>query len=410
MDFAASAKTENYTKRLTAFMDEYVYPSETVYEQQVAESGDPHAQPPVMEELKLEAQRQGLWNLFLPGSDLGAGLSNLEYAPVAEISGRSQLAPEAMNCSAPDTGNMEILSLFGTEEQKNKWLQPLLNGEIRSCFSMTEPAVASSDASNIATRIERVGDEYIINGHKWFTSGAAKKSCKFAIVMGSSGNKSDSNHGRHSMVIVPLDTPGVEVVRTLSVFGYEANHGHCEVYYRDVHIPAGNLLGEEGGGFAISQARLGPGRVHHSMRAIGMAERALEMMCERAHVRTPFGKPLAEQGVIQDWVAESRMMIEQARLLVLKTAWLMDTVGNKGARTEISAIKVISARVAYSVIDRAIQVFGAAGVTQDLPLAHMFARARTLQIADGPNEVHKRAIARRELAAHRPTPAAAHIR
>ena len=397
MDFEYSKKTKELLLVLQDFMDEYVIPNEQCYRDQISASGNPHSHPPIMETLKAEARSRGLWNLFLPDPTFGAGLTNLEYAPLAELSGWSPIAPEAMNCAAPDTGNMEILSLFGTQEQKDRWLIPLLEGRIRSCFSMTEPEVASSDATNIRTRIVREGNELVINGHKWFTSGASRESCRFAIVMGVHEGDAQGSHHGHSMVIVLIDTPGVEIERTLTVFGNEAQHGHCEVFYRDARVPISNLLGKEGDGFAISQARLGPGRIHHSMRAIGMAERALSLMCRRAHERSTFGKPLAEQGVVQDWIAESRMMIEQTRLMVLKTAWLMDTVGNRGARTEISAIKVMAARTARWVVDRAIQVHGAAGVTQDLPLAHMFTATRTMQIADGPDEVHKRGLALREL-------------
>jgi acyl-CoA dehydrogenase len=349
-----------------------------------------------MEELKAEARRRGLWNLFLPNAKWGAGLSNLDYAPLCELMGKSLLTAEATNCAAPDTGNMEILAEFGTPEQQDEWLVPLLNGEIRSCFAMTEPWVASSDATNIQSRIERDGDGYTINAHKWWTSGAASDRCKVAILMGVSNPDADPYH-RHSMILVPLDAPGVKIVRTLPVFGHDAGGGHCETLYDNVRVPASYMLGEEGGGFAIAQARLGPGRIHHCMRAIGLAERALELLCQRAQLRSPFGRTLAEQGVVQDRVAESRIEIEQARLLTLKAAWLMDTVGNKGARFEIAAIKVVAARVATNVIDRAIQVFGGAGVSDDWPLAAMYTHARTLHLVDGPDEVHKQQIARREL-------------
>jgi len=401
MDFELSPRSVSLLVRLQDFMDERVYPNESLYREEIGASGDPHFQPQIMEDLKQDARERGLWNLFLPDKRWGAGLSNIEYAPLAELTGRSPIAAETLNCASPDTGNMEILAMFGTREQQERWLIPLLGGTIRSCFSMTEPDVASSDARNISTSIVRDGDNYVINGHKWFTSGASRSTCEFAIVMGVT-NPDNPPYQRHSMVVVPLESPGMDVVRTLSVFGYEEAHGHCEVYYRDVVVPRSNLLGEEGGGFAIAQARLGPGRIHHSMRAIGMAERALELMCQRAHVRAPFGVTLADQGVVQDWIAEARIMIEQARLLIMRTAWLMDTVGSSGARTEISAIKVVSARVAAWVLDRAIQVYGAAGVTQDLPLAYMYARARAMQIADGPDEVHKRNVARRELRKYEP--------
>jgi acyl-CoA dehydrogenase len=379
-------------------MQRHVYPAEAVFREQVEAQGDPHRTPPIMEDLKAEARRRGLWNLFLPDKRWGAGLTNLEYAPLAEITGRSLfLAPEALNCQAPDTGNMEILAQFGTPEQQERWLRPLLDGEIRSCFSMTEPEVASSDATNIQSRIVREGDEYVINGHKWWTSGIADPRCRVIIFMGKTDLDAES-HRQQTMVLVPVDTPGVTVVRTLPVFGFDEGHGHCEVRYENVRVPVTNRLGEEGGGFGIAQARLGPGRIHHCMRAIGMAERAFELMRERVRTRVAFGKPLAEQGVIQDWIAESRIEIEQARLLVLKAAWLMDTVGARGARVEISAIKVAAPRVACNVIDRAIQAHGAGGMSDDFPLAHMYAWARALRLADGPDEVHKMALARRELA------------
>jgi acyl-CoA dehydrogenase len=399
VNFEPSPKTRELQERLLEFMDSHIYPAEAVWREQVRESGDPYFHPPVMEELKREAQDRGLWNLFLPDERFGAGLTNLEYAPLAEIMGRSiALAPEATNCAAPDTGNMEVLSEFGSPDQQRDWLEPLLAGEIRSCFAMTEPEVASSDATNMQSRIERDGDSYVINGHKWWTSGAASDRCKISIFMGVTDPEAEP-HKRHSMILVPMDTPGVEIVRTLPVFGYDEGHGgHCEVLFDDVRVPAENLIGGEGSGFAIAQARLGPGRIHHCMRAIGMAERAFDLMCTRAHTRFPFGKPLARQGVVRNWIAESRIEIEQVRLLVLKTAWLMDTVGNKGARIEISAIKVAAPEVALKVIDRAIQTHGGGGVSDDFPLAAMYAGARTLRIADGPDEVHKVSIARRELA------------
>jgi acyl-CoA dehydrogenase len=396
MEFALSARTHELRRTLADFIAERVEPATPRYHAQVADSGDPHFHPPVMEELKAEARARGLWNLFLPESEYGAGLSNLEYAPLCELMGRAPLAGEATNCSAPDTGNMEVLAKFGTPLQVEQFLRPLLEGETRSCFAMTEPWVASSDATNIQSRIERDGDHYVINAHKWWTSGAASKRCSFAILMGVSDPGADS-HRRHSMILVPFDTPGVTVVRALPVFGHIAGGGHCETLFENVRVPKEYLLGEEGGGFAMAQARLGPGRIHHCMRAIGMAERALELMCVRAQGRVAFGKHLADQGVIQSRVAESRIEIEQARLLTMKAAWLMDTVGAKGARFEIAAIKVVAARLATTVIDRAIQTFGAAGVSDDWPLADMFTHARTLHLVDGPDEVHLQQIARREL-------------
>jgi len=378
-------------------MESNVYPAEPVYRRQAREAGDHTFHPPVMEDLKKEARSRGLWNLFLPDTRWGAGLTNLEYAPLAEITGRSFLAPESMNCAAPDTGNMEILAEFGSAAQQDRWLKPLLEGEIRSAFAMTEPEVASSDATNIRTSIAREGDQYVINGRKWFTSGAGSPRCKFLIVMGVTNPDADA-YKRQSMVLVPMGTPGLTVLRTLPVFGFEHEGGHAEIVFEDVRVPVENLLGEEGSGFAIAQARLGPGRIHHCMRAIGMAERAYDLMCRRVLQRKAFGKELARQGVIQDWIAESRMRIEQARLLVLKTAWLMDTSGKESARVEISAIKVVAPNVAQWVIDHAIQAFGAAGVTEDFGLPEMFAGARSLRIADGPDEVHKMVIARRELA------------
>ncbi|MGZ4691058.1 MAG: acyl-CoA dehydrogenase family protein [Acidimicrobiia bacterium] len=396
MDFAISPKAEELRQRLLDFVSAHVEPATPVYLEQVRESGDPHFHPPVMEELKAEARRRDLWNLFLPNETHGAGLSNVDYAPLCEIMGHNLLTAEATNCAAPDTGNMEILAEFGTTEQQEQWLVPLLEGEIRSCFAMTEPWVASSDATNIQSRIERDGDHYVVNAHKWWTSGAASARCTVAILMGVSNPDADPYH-RHSMIIVPMDAPGAQVVRTLSVFGHDAGGGHCETLFEDVRLPAANILGGEGNGFAMAQARLGPGRIHHCMRAIGLAEKALQLMCMRAQMRTAFGKPLADQGVVQDRIAESRMEIEQARLLTMKAAWLMDTVGNKGARFEIGAIKVTAARTATNVIDRAIQLFGGAGVCQDWPLADMYTHARTLHLVDGPDEVHKQQIARREL-------------
>ncbi|MDI6099681.1 acyl-CoA dehydrogenase family protein [Actinoplanes sp. NEAU-A12] len=396
MDFEYDARTEDYRKRLLAFMDEHVYPAEATFH---TDGWEP---PAGLEALKAAAKDAGLWNLFLPGEH-GAGLTNLQYAPLAEITGRSPaIAPAALNCAAPDTGNMEVLAEFGTPEQQERWLKPLLAGEIRSAFAMTEPQVASSDATNIGTRIERDGDDYVINGRKFYISGAMNPNCKIFIVMG----KTDPDAARHvqqSQILVPRDTPGVTVERGMTVLGYtDGDHGgHAEITFDNVRVPATNLIGVEGGGFAISQARLGPGRIHHCMRLIGMAERALELMCTRALVRTPFGKPLAEQGVVQDWIAESRVRIEQARLLVLKAAWLMDTVGNKGAHTEIQAIKIVVPSAVEWIVDKAIQTHGAAGLGQDFPLAGLFASARMLRLADGPDEVHKRSLAHRELKRYR---------
>ncbi len=396
MDFALSARTDELRARLQAFIDEHVEPAVPVFRQQVVASGDPHFHPPVMEDLKAEARSRGLWNLFLPDERFGAGLTNVEYAPLCELMGAHPLTAEATNCSAPDTGNIEILAEFGTALQQEQFLRPLLDGEIRSCFAMTEPWVASSDATNIQSRIERDGDHYIVNAHKWWTSGAASARCRFAVLMGVSNPDGDP-YRRHSMILVPLDAPGVTIVRTLPVLNHDAGGGHCETLYEDVRLPAEYLLGEEGGGFAIAQARLGPGRIHHCMRAIGMAERALQLMCMRAQQRVAFGKHLADNNVVQERVAESRIEIEQARLLTMKAAWLMDTVGNKGARFEIAAIKVVAARLATTVIDRAIQLFGGAGVSDDWPLADMYTYARTLHLVDGPDEVHRQQIARREL-------------
>jgi acyl-CoA dehydrogenase len=403
MDFAFDERTEELRERLLAFMDERVYPAEPVLEEQVAGSADPWDTPPVMEELKRAARERGLWNLFLPGHPKGGGLTNLQYAPLAEITGRSPaLAPEAINCSAPDTGNMEILAAYGTPDQQAEWLDPLLDGTIRSAFLMTEPDVASSDATNVATRIERQGGEYVINGRKWWSSGAMSPRCRVFIVMGRT-DPSAERHRQQSMVLVPRDAPGVNVKRHLDVFGFpdHVHGGHAEIELRDVRVPVENLIGGEGEGFAMAQARLGPGRIHHCMRLIGMAERALELMCRRVTSRVAFGKPLAEQGVVQSWIADARVRIEQARLLVLKTAWLMDTVGNRGAHTEIQAIKIATPAMAEWVIDKAIQAHGGAGVSQDFPLAHLWAHARMLRIADGPDEVHRMSLARRELKAYR---------
>lgn len=397
MDFSYSPKAEALRTELLDFMDSHVYPAESVYHQQIVDSGNPHTHPPVMEELKQEARKRGLWNLFLPHKTQWTdGLSNSDYAPLAEIMGRSHIASQACNCSAPDTGNMELLTMFGTPEQQEQWLYPLLEGQIRSAFAMTEPAVASSDATNISCRIERDGDEYVINGRKWWISGAADERCKLFILMG----KTDPDAARHvqqSMILVDRDTPGVEIVRALPVFGYQDQEGHCEIQFTDVRVPVTNLLGTEGSGFALAQARLGPGRIHHCMRCIGAAERALELMCQRVTDRVAFGRPLSEQGVIREWIADSRMEIEQARLLTLKAAYLMDTVGNKGAAVEISAIKVVVPNMALKVIDRAIQAHGGGGVSDDFPLAAMYAGIRTLRLADGPDEVHRRQVAKREL-------------
>ncbi|MBC7462642.1 MAG: acyl-CoA dehydrogenase family protein [Actinobacteria bacterium] len=404
MEFNLTPRASEYLNRLQFFMDTEVFPAEEVFERQrkqLIEAGTPHLQPPILEQLKVSARKQGLWNLFLPESqDPEHGLSVTDYASLAELTGWSpELAPYVLNCAAPDTGNMEVLHLFGSESQKRLWLDPLLNGEIRSGFAMTEPDVASSDARNIATTIERVGDEYIINGTKWWTTGAMASRCKLLIVMGKTNPLADAYH-QQSMVLVPTDTPGVEIKRNLTIFGYTDQHGHAEISFTDVHVPVGNLIGEEGAGFAIAQARLGPGRVHHCMRAIGTAERALSLMVERSLSRVAFGKELAQQGVVQEWIARSRVEIEQARLLVLKTAWLIDTVGAKQARKEVAAIKVVVPNMALKVVDRAIQTFGGAGVSQDTPLAAMYAGLRTLRIADGPDEVHLRDIARLELKEH----------
>ncbi|MEX1124698.1 MAG: acyl-CoA dehydrogenase family protein [Acidimicrobiia bacterium] len=397
MDFSHSPRAQELQTRLTEFMDEQVYPSEAVYREQMASADDPHHHPQIIEDLKREARSRGIWNLFLPDSEIGAGLSNLEYAPLAEITGRSpQIAPESINCSAPDTGNMEILHMFGTPEQKETWLMPLLEGEIRSCFSMTEPDVASSDATNIRARIEVDGVHLIINGRKWFSSGAASPRCKISIVMGVTDPDAEP-HRRQSMVVVPLATPGVVIEREPTVFGYQDRGGHPQILFDGARVPASNLLGERGGGFAIAQARLGPGRIHHCMRAIGAAERCLDLMVQRSQARTAFGRPLSEQGVIQEWIAEARIRIEQARLLVLKTAWMIDNGGAKAARTEIAAIKVVAPAVLTYVADRAMQLFGAAGFTEDFPIAALYSMGRWLQIADGPDEVHRRSVALAEL-------------
>jgi acyl-CoA dehydrogenase len=401
MDFEPSKRCAEYKERLGAFLDEHVYPAEPLYEQQRRESGEPHHQPAVMEELKVKAREAGLWNMFLPDEEHGAGLSNSDYAPLAEMLGRSPIASEACNCSAPDTGNMEVLHQFGTDEQKERWLRPLLDGEIRSAFAMTEPDVASSDATNIELRIERDGDSYVLNGRKWWTTNAMHPHTQIMIVMGKTSTEGPI-HKQQSQILVPMDTPGVRVLRELQVFGYTDQDGHGEVDFSDVRVPASNLIAGEGEGFMIAQARLGPGRIHHCMRAIGAAERALEAMCRRAVSRVTFGQPVAMRGNIQDWIAESRIEIEMARLLTLKAAWMMDTVGNRHARTEIAAIKVAAPNVALKVLDRAIQVHGGGGVCQDFGLASAYAHLRTLRLADGPDEVHKLSIARRELAPYVP--------
>ena len=399
MNFEFSDKVKDLQQRIKAFMEEHIYPNEKTHSEQVAQ-GDRWAVPPLMDELKAKGRAAGLWNLFLPDSEHGAGLTNLEYAPLCEIMGRSPIAPEAFNCSAPDTGNMEVLARYGTEEQKERWLKPLLAGEIRSCFSMTEPNVASSDATNIQASIVRDGDEYVINGHKWWTSGAADSRCKISIFMG----KTDSSALRHkqqSMILVPLDTPGVTIKRALTVYGYDhAPHGHAEMTFENARVPASNMLLGEGRGFEIAQGRLGPGRIHHCMRLIGVAERALEEMCRRAKSRVAFGKPLAEQGALRAGIANSRIEIEQARLLVFKAAYMMDTAGSKAARAEIAMIKVIAPNMALRVLDRAVQAHGGAGVCQDFGLAAAWANARTLRLADGPDEVHRETVAKLELRKH----------
>jgi acyl-CoA dehydrogenase len=395
MDFAMSAKAQDYHQRLTDFMVEFVFPAEHSYDQYRLEAGPhDHTVPPVVEELKKLARDRGLWNLFLPAE---SGLTNLEYSPLAELSGWSmELAPEALNCAAPDTGNMETLHLFATEEQSKQWLEPLLNGEIRSAFAMTEPAVASSDARNIETTMLRDGGDYVINGRKWWTSGANDPRCKILIVMGRT-NPDAASHQQQSMILVPIDTPGVEIVRSLPVFGWQDQHGHAEVVFDNVRVPVSNLLGEEGGGFAIAQARLGPGRIHHCMRAIGVAERALALMVDRVNTRIAFGKPLAEQGVVQQQVALSRNEIDQARLLCEKAAWTIDEHGNKEARNQVAMIKAVAPQMACNVLDRAIQVHGAAGISDDFPLARLYGWHRAMRLFDGPDEVHIRTIARAEL-------------
>jgi len=409
MDFDFDPRTEELRTELLDFMDAHVHPAEPVFEKQLGELDDRFAWStvPVLHELRAEARSRGLWNLFLPGDTggAGAGLTNLQYAPLAEITGRSgHLAPAALNCAAPDTGNMEVLHMFGTPDQQDRWLRPLLDGTIRSAFAMTEPDVASSDATNISTSIVRDGDEYVLNGRKWWITGALNPECEILIVMG----KTDPDAARHrqqSMVLVPRDAPGVTVVRPMHVLGYDDHEhgGHAELLFEDVRVPTTNLVGEEGHGFGVAQARLGPGRIHHCMRSIGVAERAIELMCQRAESRVAFGRPLAQQGVIREWIAESRVAVEQLRLLVLKTAWLMDTVGNRGAHTEIQAIKIATPKVVQEILDRAMQVHGAGGLSQDFPLAASFAGIRTLRFADGPDEVHKNSLAKAEIARHSTT-------
>ncbi|MGX1673630.1 acyl-CoA dehydrogenase family protein [Streptomyces sp. NPDC055400] len=402
MDFGFSPRASELQDRMRSFMDEHVLPAEAVHDRQLAEAGDPHALPPVMTELKEKARAEGLWNLFMAHGDWGAGLTNLEYAPLMELAGRSIMGPEVFNCSAPDTGNMELLALYGTPEQQERWLKPLLEAEIRSCFAMTEPEVASSDARNIRTRITRDGDHYVVNGRKWYTSGILDPDCELIILMGKTDPDAPT-YRQQSMVLVPRHTPGVTVVRDLPMFGYTDRCGHGEVLFEDVRVPVDHILGGEGEGFALAQGRLGPGRMHYAMRAVGFAERALQLMCERTSERVAFGGPLAERGVVREWIARSRIEIEQVRLLVLKSAWLMDTVGNAAARMEVAAIKVAALEVAHRVVDRAVQAHGAAGVSDDTVLARLYAITRALRIADGPDEVHLRTVARQELAKYQKT-------
>jgi len=405
MEFSHSPRVQELQARLNEFMAAHVYPAERVYAEEVAanrRAGNPWVATRVMEDMKAKARSAGLWNLFLPESEHGAGLTNTEYAPLCEIMGRSWIAPEAFNCNAPDTGNMEVLVRYGTAEQKERWLAPLLAGEIRSAFAMTEPDVASSDATNIAASIERRGDHYIVNGRKWWTTGGPDPRCRILIVMGKTDPGNPDRHRQQSMILVPVDTPGVRLVRHLSVFGYDdAPHGHAEFAFEDVRVPAANLLLGEGRGFEIAQGRLGPGRIHHCMRTIGLAERGLELMCRRAASRVAFGRPVADQTVTQERIASARIMIDQTRLLVLHAAWKMDTAGNKAAKKEIAMIKVAAPTMACQVLDWAMQVHGAAGVSDDVPLAFHYAQARSLRFADGPDEVHRNQIARLEVAAHR---------
>jgi acyl-CoA dehydrogenase len=401
MDFGFDVRTEEMRGRLLAFMDDHVYPAEPVFAEQVAR-GAPWTTPPIVDELQAKARAQGLWNLFLADDTRGAGLTTLQYAPLAEITGRSpHLAPQALNCAAPDSGNMEVLAAFGTPDQRRRWLEPLLDGRMRSAFCMTEPEVGSSDATNISTAIVRDGGEYVVDGRKWYASGAMNPRAEIFIVMGRT-DPAAPRHRQQSLILVPRNTPGVDVRRNMKVFGYDdgPHGGHAEVVFTDVRVPAANIVGGEGEGFAIAQARLGPGRVHHCMRLIGMAERGLELMCRRAGSRRTFGRPIAQHGVVADWIAESRVRIEQARLLVLKTAWMMDSVGNKGAHREIQAIKVVTPGMAEWVLDKAVQVHGAGGLSQDFPLAELWAAARSLRLADGPDEVHRMSLAHAELRAH----------
>lgn len=399
MDFGFSPRSLELQRELTDFMNAHVIPAEKVYEEQMHSAPNPHTQPPIMEELKKIARDRGLWNFFMTHGDWGAGLSNAEYAPLAGIVGRSIIGPETINCSAPDTGNMELLAMFGTPEQQERWLKPLLAGTIRSAYAMTEPEHASSDARNIGTRIRREGDEYVISGHKWYISGALDPDCRLLVVMGKT-DPNASTYTQQSMVLVPKDTPGVTVVRDLTVFGYTDRLGHGEIIFEDVRVPASNLLGSEGEGFALAQGRLGPGRMHYAMRMIGFAERAYDLMIERAKTRQGFGGALADQGVVQEWIARSRIEIDQAKFLTYHAAWLMDTQGNKAARVQVGEIKVAALHAAESVLNRAVQMHGAAGVSGDTPLAEMYALARALRIADGPDEVHLRTIARQELKRH----------
>jgi acyl-CoA dehydrogenase len=402
VDFGFSPRASELQDRMRSFMDQHVFPAEAIYDRQLAEADDPHALPPVMAELKEKARAEGLWNLFMAHGDWGAGLTNLEYAPLAELAGRSVIGPEVFNCSAPDTGNMELLALYGTPEQQERWLKPLLEAEIRSCFAMTEPEVASSDARNIRTRITRDGDSYVVNGRKWYTSGILDPDCELIILMGKTDPDAPA-YRQQSMLLIPRDTPGVTVLRDLPMFGYTDRLGHGDVLFENVRVPVENILRGEGEGFALAQGRLGPGRMHYAMRAVGFAERALQLMCERVTERVAFGGPLADRGVVREWIARSRIEIEQVRLLVLKSAWLMDTVGNAAARTEVAAIKVAALDVAHKVVDRAVQAHGAAGVSDDTVLARLYAITRALRIADGPDEVHLRTVARQELAKYKKT-------